>query len=218
VEYVIKYDQICKDPPRVLYGGTYIEPLASIGMAHFFYPVSDKFKDGISVLDYGCGAGILSNYLSGQLKDFTYIGLEPNTEHGKERINLAKRYFNDPRCSFGIIDSDLDNALTKRLDVIVLISIFTHMIEDDVSSVLKNLIKVFDHNPHCSIVFSCFIGEEPRTVNYKPDIWERFYGESYITMNFLEKFCSDNGLSLTKSGVFVAQGNYNHQIIKVTKS
>jgi SAM-dependent methyltransferase len=217
MEYVIKYDQICKEPPPFLYGGTHIEPLASIGMSHFFYPIWDKFKNNIRVLDYGCGAGILCNYISGQLEDFSYIGLEPDTEHGRERISLAKQYFNDSRCEFGLIEHDLSNALKQKPDVIILISVFTHMVEQDIEIILNNLIKVFEYNPNCEIVFSCFLDTVQHVKEHQPNIWERFYGESYITFDFLKNFCTGNELIISKESEFIAQGNYTHHIIKVKK-
>jgi len=79
--YQNKYTQICEATPAILYGGTHIEPLASIGMSEFFQPDECELKEDISILDYGCGAGILCNYVSGQLKRFKYYGLEPNSLH-----------------------------------------------------------------------------------------------------------------------------------------
>ena len=217
MSYQNKYTQICEQPPAILYGGTHIEPLASIGMSEFFHPDSCELKEDISILDYGCGAGILSNYISGQLQRFKYYGLEPNSIHGRERISLAKQYFNDSRCQFGFIDSDFSNTIKEKIDIIVLISVFTHMIPEDIERVLHELSEVFEYNPTCNIVFSCFIDEQFKLINFQPHIWERFYGESYITLDFLKNICSSNNLKFTHHSEFVAQGNYKHQIIKVSK-
>ena len=212
-----EYQPICVNPPAILYGGTHEEPLASIGMSCFLDAVKPKFKDGISILDYGCGAGILSNFISSRLNQFTYVGLEPNVIHGTERINLGKHYFNDPRIKFGFIN-EFSNIIKNKVDVVILISVFTHMIFDDIKTTLNDLITIFDNNPECTIVFSCFIDSESRVIMHQPHIWERFYGESYITLNNLETFCNENTIKLEKHMDFVAQGGYTHQIFKITKS
>ena len=88
------YESIVENPPKIAYGGTNTEPLASQGMAYFLEACKDKFKEGFTVLDYGSGAGILSNFLSERLKDFNYYGLEPDSNHGKERIEIGSKLFN----------------------------------------------------------------------------------------------------------------------------
>ena len=75
-----KFDPIFKNPPSISYGGTNIEPLASIGMSCFLDASKNKFKDGFSILDYGCGAGILSNFISERLSNFDQIQLNWNTK------------------------------------------------------------------------------------------------------------------------------------------
>jgi SAM-dependent methyltransferase len=184
-----KFDPILKNPPSISYGGTNIEPLASIGMCCFLDTSKDKFKDGFSILDYGCGAGILSNFISERLSDFKYYGLEPNSVHGVERINLGKNLFKDDRVFLGLIDNDLDFCLSKKIDSIILISVFTHLIIDDVTNILDNLIKVFEKNPNCDIIFSCFTSEINKVKDHQPHIWERFYGISHIQESELISYC-----------------------------
>jgi SAM-dependent methyltransferase len=211
------YKPILEIPPANLYGGTNIEPLASIGMSCFLDAVQDKFIDGFSIIDYGCGAGILANFISSRLQNFKYYGLEPSGTHGSERLDLAKHYLVDNRCQFGFIELDYDSAIQNRVDAIILISVFTHLIQQDVATTLDNLIKVYKTNPNCSIVFSCFIDEVERVENHQPLIWERFYGTSHITHNFLQEYCDHSGLKLEHHTTFVAQGNHKHEIFKITK-
>ena len=110
-----KFDPILKNPPLISYGGTNTEPLASIGMSCFLDASKDKFKDGFSILDYGCGTGILSNFISERLSDFKYYGLEPNSAHGLERINLGKNLFKDNKIFLGLIDDNLDFCISKYI-------------------------------------------------------------------------------------------------------
>lgn len=211
------YPPVVTAPPAAMYGGTNTEPLASIGMSCFLDAVREDFKEGFKVLDYGCGAGILGNFISARLQNFTYYGLEPNTLHGNERIGLAKQCIDDKRFTFGHIETDFDLISKQELDTIVLISIFTHMTEDDISTVLDSLQSVFSRNPKASIVFSCFIDQESRVETLQSHIWERFYGRSFITSKFLTHYCSENNLKLTHHMDFVAQGGHVHSIIKINK-
>jgi SAM-dependent methyltransferase len=212
-----KFNPILKNPPLISYGGTNIEPLASMGMCCFLDPSKDKFKDGFSILDYGCGAGILSNFISERLSDFEYYGLEPNSVHGTERINLGKKLFKDNRVFLGLIDNNLDFCLSKKIDSIILISVFTHLIIDDVTIILDNLIRVFKKNPNCDIVFSCFTSEISMVKDHQPHIWERFYGVSYLQESELVSYCKKNNLTLSKHTSFTAQGGYVHEIFKINK-
>jgi 2-polyprenyl-3-methyl-5-hydroxy-6-metoxy-1,4-benzoquinol methylase len=207
---------ICKNPPSILYGGTNQEPLASIGMSCFLDAVKTKFKENFSVIDYGCGAGILSNFISSRLHNFTYLGLEPRGEHGIERINLGKTHLNDSRVKFGFTD-EFSNINKNKVDAIILISVFTHLIFDDIKNILNDLLTVYEKNPNCTIVFSCFIDDESHVKNHQPNIWERFYGESHITLVDLQTYCNEHGVNLEKHMEFIAQGGYIHQIFKITK-
>jgi SAM-dependent methyltransferase len=214
---VKSFNAIISNPPSISYGGTNIEPLASIGMCCFLDASKDKFTNGFSVLDYGCGAGILSNFISERLSDFNYYGLEPNTLHGKDRINLGKDLFKDDRVFLGLINDDLDFCLSKKIDSIILISVFTHLLIDDITQILDTLIKVFDKNPNCDIVFSCFTSEFSKTENPQTHIWKRFYGVSYIQESKLNDYCEKNNLKINKHISFTAQGGYVHEIFKINK-
>lgn len=211
-----RYQPIITNPPAVLYGGSNIEPLASIGMSCFLDAIKAEFNDGFTVVDYGCGAGILANFISSRLKDFTYYGLEPDTDHGAERLSLGKQYLNDSRIKFGIVE-DYEYIKKESIDAVILISVFTHMLFDDIVKVLDNIITIFDYNEECTIVFSCFIENVPRVVQHQPHIWERFYGESYISLTQLENYCTKNKIRLTNHIDFDAQGGYKHKIFKINK-
>ena len=212
-----RYEPVIATPPPSLYGGTNTEPLASIGMSCFLDAVRDDFKEGFRILDYGCGAGILGNFISSRLQDFTYYGLEPSTNHGRERIELANQHLADSRLTFGLIDEDFKSITQEKLDSVILISIFTHMLAQDIESVLNSLQIVLDTNPKANIIFSCFLDSVARVENPEPHIWERFYGKSFITLQFLEEYCSSKNLKLVHHMDFIAQGDHKHSIIKISK-
>lgn len=213
-----KFAPIYRNPPAEVYGGTNFEPLASIGMSCFTDAVRDKFVDGFSIVDYGCGAGILCNFISERLADFNYFGLEPNSGWGPARIDLGRQYFNDPRINFGLIESNYENIIkSTKVDAVMLISVLTHLTIEDGLNVLDNVQKVFDYNKDASIVLSCFTSDTSRIGTLQPNINTNYYSDSYIKLEDLEAYCKANNLSITKHMDFVAMGGWNHEIFKIEK-
>jgi len=170
-----------------LYGGISNEPHASIGMCSFLEPVN-SFENGFKILDYGCGAGVLANFISARLNDFTYYGLEPLSAHGIERITIGQRLLNDPRVTLGHIESHLEDVLKQPLDCITLISVFTHLTIENIYKTLDKLIECFKISPKAKIVFSCFISEEYSLSYPEPHINEDFYGYVTITQKQLDDY------------------------------
>jgi len=214
-----KNKPLYENPPAEVYGGTNFEPLASIGMSCFTDAVIDKFKEGFTIIDYGCGAGILCNFISERLTDFDYYGLEPNSGWGPDRITLGKQFFNDNRIKFGLIESDYDNIISsKKIDAVILISVLTHLTIEDGLKVLGNVCKVFDYNENSSVVLSCFTTENPRIGSLQNYINDNYYSDSYIKLEDLKNYCEKNSLRIEKHMDFIAMGGYNHEIFKITKN
>lgn len=212
-----KNSPIYKTPPIDAYGGTHIEPLASIGMSCFLDASRNDFKENFSIIDYGCGAGILANFISERLDSFKYFGLETNTTWGSVWTERGKKYFNDPRVNFGFIDSYNEIIENNKIDNVVLISVFTHLLIDDCFQILDNLKNIFDYNKDASIIFSCFTSDPPWVGNLQSNINFNYYSESYIKLKDLQDYTNKNYLKLTKHMDFIAQGNYKHEIFKITK-
>ena len=212
-----KYKPICAFPPKESYGGTNIEPLASIGMAHFLDPLRTKFKEGIKILDYGGGAGILGNFISERLQKFEHYCLEPRGEHGESRIQVGKKIFKDERVFFGFIEDDLEFCFSKCIDAIVLISVFTHLEKQDIEESLDKLKGAFEYNPDCQIIFSCFLGSEYILQFPEPHVWKRFYGKVILEEGYIENICKEKGFNIQKCNPFVAMGGHHHEIFKLTK-
>ena len=197
-----------------LYGGTNVEPAASIGMSCFLEPVRQQFQDGFKILDYGCGAGILANFISNRIDSFTYVGLEPNNQHGNERIAVGKKFFNDERVTFGFIDDVQD--LNVDFDCIVLISVFTHLTIENTYKTLDQLLSVVGEQD-TKIIFSCFISDSYQLILPQPSIAEDFYGITRIKMNQLTDYAESRSLKLTRVTDFLAGGGHIHNIFSLEK-
>lgn len=212
------YPPFLEKPSTEVYGGTNYEPDASIGMSCFLDVVRDKFKDGFSVIDYGCGAGILSNFISARLQNFNYIGLEPSTGWGPDRIRLGSETFTDTtKVKFGYI-SDYEHIVRfNKVDVVILISVFTHFGMNRIYEILDDLIVVFENNPDCSIVFSCFTSDVPSLGQVDYSINSDYHSYSYIDIREIEKYCQEHNLSLRKHDIeFMAMNNWLHKIYEIT--
>jgi SAM-dependent methyltransferase len=212
-----KNPPIYKNPPSEAYGGTNYEPLASIGMSCFTDAVRDDFKENFSIIDYGCGAGILSNFISERLDNFKYFGLEPSTGWGPGRIETGKRYFNDERVKFGFVEDYNEIIKNNKIDTVILISVFTHLVIEDCLKILDNLKNIFDYNKDASIVFSCFSSDTPRVSGLQSYINSNYYGDSYIKLSDLQNYTDVHNLTLTKHMDFIAMGGWKHEIFKITK-
>ena len=211
--------------PQCMYRGTRTEPEASMLIARMLDPVKDKFKEGFCLLDYGAGAGRVSNFVSERLSDFTYYGLEPDTEHGKEGVAAANKYLHDSRCTFGLIETDLESILSKRIDVVILISVFTHLPIEDILEILENLKKVFKESESCSIIFTCYPSSTPKLIQPQFQISKNYHGESKIDISVIQKYCDENGLSLISYGSEWVDGRtaglrqrYEHSIYEIKKA
>lgn len=195
-----------------LYGGTNYEPDASIGMSCFLEPCKNQFKNEFKILDYGCGAGILSNFISLRLDNFNYVGLEPNSTHGIERIDIAKTLLQDSRVKFGFIEQqNLEELYQTYFDCITLISVFTHLTIEDIYLTLDKLLP-FLQNKKTKIVFSCFISNSYQLIHPENNINKNFYGIVKITEQQLIEYCNKNNVILTKVCDFLAAGNHCHNI------
>lgn len=203
-----------KDHPeyKILYGGTNYEPDASIGISCFLEPCRENFKDGFKILDYGCGAGIVLNFISLRLNNFYYVGLEPENEHGAERIKLARRLLTDIRGNFNFINEEnLKKNSEIEFDCITLISIFTHLIIEDTYSTLDKLLP-FLKNKKTKIIFSCFIDKEYKLLHPQPNINKNFFGVVKLTEEQLQSYATKNNLKLRRVCDFMAAGNHCHNI------
>lgn len=145
----------------IVYGhGADTEPQSSLWMAYLSEGVGEHFQEGITVLDYGCGAARYANFLSGRLKEFTYYGVEPsNTQVGywdsRNAIEVAREKLgHDPRVRLGHVGTELETEAIAKANVAVLGSVFTHIRIEQSLAILDKLSPILDRGV---IVFTAIL-------------------------------------------------------------
>lgn len=127
-------------PPRY---GADTEPKATEWMTILCASAGEAFQHGMTVLDYGCGAGRLANFISQRTKDFIYYGIEPATAGPYQRNRMTNldicnlNYGGERRIRFGAIGSVTEREALDNCTLIVAGSVFTHLAYEEYLSVLK---------------------------------------------------------------------------------
>ncbi len=144
------YEPICKDYqcPEEIGIGSRIEPFNTQWLTGQVKAFGPHFKEGLRLLDYGCGICRFANFASQFLKDFTYVGLELNNKHGNRCKDMMQKHLgHDPRLTFDFVDN-LDKYI-DNLNIALFGSVFTHTTIEFTYSLLdilidKKYIIVFD--------------------------------------------------------------------------
>lgn len=121
--YQKDYEQIYRDLKEGGSGGAEYKR----GQDYYDLPKRGGFKDGMSLLDYGCGWGAMC------------VGLEVDDYYGcdivPEAIELAKKHF--PNKKFEVLQMGKLNIEPK--DFCIALSVFTHTLPQDVDDCLGDI-------------------------------------------------------------------------------
>jgi len=182
--------------------------------------MGEYFKEGMKILDYGCGSVRYANFLSEQFKKFKYYGIEiKGGSSAGELMNVVAPKFVDKRIKLGLIDDDIEFEAYDNVDVVVLGSIFTHLAfhggkNNSFVGIMDKIKKVVYKGG--IIVFSTFIDETEHT-NGGGNAYaiKDCYGLSYYTLENIDKYMKNNKLKALEVESFLAQGIHNHRIFRV---
>lgn len=144
--------------------GTDKEPDASLCLASFAEAMGSKFKEGMKVLDYGCGSARFANFLSLRLKDFQYFGLERKESNwGVLCVNKAIELFDgDSRVNVGYVNTKLEEKALETCDTVLLLSVFTHTTIEETEKILVKLLPIVNRGGN--IVFSVIFADEYKLI------------------------------------------------------
>lgn len=181
--------------------GSNREPWSSLWCACFSEAMGSWYGENMRVVDYGCGKGRYFNFLTGQLQDFAYCGLEVGeTKHGRNCIKYARGLFGeDSRARFGFLGTEFEREALLASDVVILASVFTHLDFDDSVKILDKLLAL----PSVRIiVFSVFwdvverfgksgtYGDEKcyGFAYHEEDRWRRYFEEKKLNVVLAEEY------------------------------
>jgi|GEM_PF-5771219 len=192
------------------YGSDY-EWATSYWMATLLEPLGDRFSEGVKLLDYGCGCARLFNFMTGYLKDFTYIGAEP--EGGKE-LDVAKKYFSsDSRATFITCEEAIKSKEVMNPDAVILGSIFTHLLQDTCEKILESLLPIV--NKGGIIVFTALF--KPQAIAFRPGAhgFDNCYGVSFQKEGWIEELEEKFTCKIENAEMFETGHGVTHEVFRI---
>ena len=172
-----------------------------------------KISRSKTFLDYGCADGRLANFLAAYISpDFKYYGLEHPDSALRAFSNSV--FFQDSRCQYGLIGTDIEKEALQNSNYVVLGSVFTHLLFEDFKEIMAKFAPIIKKGGQ--FVFSAFIKD-----SYE---WEEHAGvyqvsncisRVYYTERMIHEFAKKKNYALTEHESFLAQGENLHRIFKL---
>jgi len=201
------------------------EPQSSLWCASLAHGFGEKWREGVAVLDYGCGGARFANFLSRRLQDFRYVGVEPEsgapidescaTKAGPTNLQLCETTFgHDPRVRFGAIGSEVELDALAHVDVIVAGSVFTHLPFRFFEQVMDKFRGTIARG--ADLVFSVFLGDA-YSQNGGPGLYgvENCWTWVVYTRAMLDELAERLDVKVEETGTF--QGGYfEHHIMRAS--
>jgi cyclopropane fatty-acyl-phospholipid synthase-like methyltransferase len=196
------------------------------GVGSDFNPWSDKwcdvllsntglFKNGMKLIDWGCGYGRVYMYLNKHFTDFTYYGFElPGEYNGNILIETArKKYQNDTRAHFDYIDSPSVDTAFKQCNAMILGSVVTHLSIEDSLSLFHRFLPFLENGG--IVVFSTILSNTYLCKGINAYLDGKAFGVVYNTINQIEDLAKSVNCKLEKVGTFDTDHKIVHTIFKI---
>lgn len=196
-------------PDFFVYGyGTDAEPGTTEWMISLVAPLGARLREGIRILDYGCGGGRFFNFLTGYLADFHYYGAEPA---GGKELAIAKSFFEaDPRATFLACEEAVARLDELQPDAVILGSVFTHLRAETCERIVESLMPVVERGG--SIVFSAMFADKADYGGAGAHGFADCYGAAYQDWGWPERLEQRVGRPVKRVGKFDVAGITSHLI------
>lgn len=177
--------------------------------------VGKSISEGMVIMDYGCGNGRLSHYLSKRLEGFTYYGIEVDSDHGRAMVEFARTHFSDPRTSFGLTGSEIEEEAINSATLAAYGSVFTHTTIEETYSILDRHRQIVDNGG--SLVFSTLLDQKYSKSEVKA-YYEDGWAVVYNTLDQYLDYADKNNLVLSTLDIWDS-GNPRevHTILEMKK-
>jgi SAM-dependent methyltransferase len=197
-----------------LFCGTDEEPHSSVWLASLSAAMNDGFREGMCILDYGCGTGRYAHFLRQRLRHFSYYGLEKAgsvASRGERCISVAKAVFAaDDRCRFSLFGRPLEQEALELADVAILGSVVTHVDVDELYAIFRRLLPITRRGGQ--VVFSIFLADEHRLEEPGLYGFDDCYNRSFFTNAQLAEVANALQLEFCERDRFIAQQVNTHHI------
>lgn len=121
-----------------------------VGSLEYQFLVNVGLKPTDHIIDIGCGSGRLAYQLANYLTDGHYLG----TDVVPELLEYAKNLVDRDNFRFELTNGFVIPEQDKQADWVVLFSVFTHLMQEEIYIYLKEIKRVL--KPDGKVVFSFF--------------------------------------------------------------
>ena len=177
--------------------GVYAKQYSDIDYCEEYIEEFIKKLSGKKVLDVGCGAGQITNYLT--QRGFDAVGID----FSQELLNIAKQNF--PQAKFMYADI-CDYTQRQKVDGIITKDVLFHLSDEDIKIVLKNFRNLLKNNGNI-----CIIMDMPKEAGEQIFIeeldgrYQVYY--NYLTSDKLKEMLEDAGFEI--DGIQLIKDNDN---------
>lgn len=194
------------------------EPASSLWCASLLEPArkSKAFDTEFALLDWGCGDGRLFNFLSRRYKKFRYFGIEQESSFGMSCLWRASASFGqDRRAMFTTADNNKASEALDKATLIILGSVATHLLEDDLRKCLSRYERVLRRG--APLVTSFFIGNAFSA--FIPGLYgnPKCHGVVTYTRPMIDAMAQSLGCTAVEDGEFEARDGHIHRIVVFRK-